>query len=160
VSLIKSTSDSAVKQLRAFAQLTHRDQRLLLEAFIALAICRARLRAQNIEKLRGWATRAGNGATAVDRLAWAVEVASRRMPGATCLCRALALQRLLAKNGHGSELRVGVGRNNGRFAAHAWLAHGGQVLIGASQLEKYELLVTFQTKVKLPENRRKDVCSL
>ena len=50
----------AMKELRAFVHLTHRDQRLLLEAFITLAACRVRLRAQNIEKLQGWATRAGN----------------------------------------------------------------------------------------------------
>jgi hypothetical protein len=143
-----------VKQLRAFAQLTRREQRLLLEAFIALAICRARLRAQNIEKLQAWATRAGNRTIAVDRLAWAVEVASRRMPGATCLCRALVLQRLLAKNGHGSELRIGVEKKNDQFGAHAWLVIGGQVLIGASQLENYKLLAAWQS-TDLSESRRK-----
>ena len=142
-----------MKQFRAFAQLTRRDQRLLLEAFITLAICQARLRAQNIEKLQAWATRAGNRAADVDRLTWAVEVASRRIPGATCLCRALALQRLLAKNGHGSELRIGVEKNNDRFGAHAWLVHGGQVLIGASQLGKYELLAAWHSKTDLSQRR-------
>jgi hypothetical protein len=151
-----------VNQLRAFARLTRRDQRLLLKAFITLAICRARLRAQNIEKLQAWATptRAGNRATAVQRLAWAVEVASRRMLGATCLCRALALQRLLAENGHGSELRIGIEKNNDRFSAHAWLVHGGQVLIGASQLGKYELLAVWQSKTNLTERRRKGAARL
>jgi hypothetical protein len=148
-----------VKELRAFAQLTHRDQRLLLEAFITLAICWGRLRAQNIEKLQAWATRAGNRASTVDRLVWAVEVASRRIPGATCLCRALALQRLLAKNGHGSELRIGIEKNSDRFGAHAWLVHGGKVLIGATQLE-YELLAAWQSRTNLSESRRKDAARL
>ena len=138
-----------MKKLRAFVQLTHRDQRLLLEAFITLAACRVRLKTQNIEKLRGWATRAGNTATAVDRVVWAVEVASRRMPGATCLCRALVLQRLLAKNGHGSELRIGVEKTNDRFGAHAWLVHNGQVLIGESQLGKYELLAAWHSNATI-----------
>jgi hypothetical protein len=146
---------SALKQLRAFAQLTHLDQRLVLEAFITLLISGARLRAQNIEKLQAWATRIGDGTTAVDRLAWAVEVASRRIPGATCLCRALALQRLLAKNGHGSELRIGVEKINDRFGAHAWLVHGGQVLIGASQFGNYELLAAWQSKTDHSGGRRK-----
>jgi hypothetical protein len=143
-----------MKQLRAFAQLTRRDQRLLLEAFITLAICRARLLAQNIEKLRAWAapTRTRNRAIGVERLAWAIEIASRRMPRATCLCRALALQRLLAKNGHGSELRIGVEKNNDRFGAHAWLVHGGHVLIGASKLGKYELLVAWQSRTDRSES--------
>jgi hypothetical protein len=132
-----------VKQLRAFAQLAQQERRLLLDAFITLTICRVRLRVQNAAKLRAWASRPGNRTIAVDRLAWAVEVASRRMPRATCLCRALALQRLLAKNGHDSELRIGVEKDNGRFGAHAWLIHDGQVLIGALQSEKYELLVAW-----------------
>ena len=144
-----------MKQFRAFAQLTHQEQRLLLEAFITLAICRARLRTQNIERLQAWTTRPGNRAIAVNRLAWAVEVASRRMPGATCLCRALALQRLLAKNGHSSELIIGVEKNNDRFGAHAWLIYGGQVLIGASQLGKYELLGAWPSKTNLTESGRK-----
>jgi hypothetical protein len=144
-----------VKQFRAFAQLAYGEKRLLLEAFITLSICRARLRVRNVEKLQAWATRAGNRTITVNRLAWAVEVASRRMPGATCLCRALALQRLLAKNGHGSELRIGVEKNNGRFGAHAWLVHDGQVLIGASEPEKYRLLAAWQSKTDLPEGRRK-----
>jgi hypothetical protein len=149
-----------VKQLRAFAQLTRREQRLLLEALLTLAICRARLRIQNIDKLQAWATRAGSRTMAAERLAWAIEVAARRMRGASCLCRALALQRLLAKNGHGSELRIGIEKNDGKFSAHAWLVNGSQVLIGASRLEKYELLVAWQTKMKLPENRREGAAPL
>ena len=149
-----------MRQFRAFAQLAHHDQLLLLEAFITLAICRARLFAQNIEKLRAWASRAGHGVNAADRLAWAVEVASRRIPGTTCLCRALALQRLLAKNGHGSELRIGVEKNNDRFGAHAWLVHDGEVLIGASQFGNYKLLAAWQCKTDLSEGRRKRAARL
>ena len=144
-----------MKHLRALARLPQRERRMLLDAFIALAICRARLRVQNIQRLRAWATRAGNRAIAVDRLAWAVEVASRVMPGTTCLCRALALQRLLTKSGHRSELRIGVEKSDDRFGAHAWLVHGGQVLIGASQPGKYELLAAWQSKTNLSESGRK-----
>jgi hypothetical protein len=149
-----------VKQLRAFVQLRRREQLLLLETFLTLVICWARLRVQNIDKLRVWATRAGNSSITVDRLAWAVEIASKKMPGVTCLCRALALQRLLAKNGHGSELRIGVEKNDGGFGAHAWLVQDGKVLIGASQLEKYELLVAWQTKTNLSDNKREHTAPL
>lgn len=96
--------------------------------------------------LRGWATRFGYEANSVDRLTWAVEVASRRMPGATCLCRALALQHLLARNGHGSELRIGVEMKDGRFGAHAWLVYGARILIGGSQLGNYDLLCAWQVR--------------
>lgn len=122
-----------------------RDRRLLVEAFITLAICRVRLRTQNAAKLQAWASRSGNSTIAVDRLVRAVGAASRRMPRATCLCRALTLQRLLAKNGRSSELRIGVQNNNGLLGAHAWLVHDGQVLIGASQCGRYELLATWRS---------------
>jgi len=144
-----------VNQFRAFVQLTSEDRWLLIEAFLIVAICRVRLRARNVEKLRGWAARPGYGTAAVDRLVWAVEVASKRMSGATCLCRALALQRLLAKNGHGSELRIGVEKNDDEFGAHAWLVHGDQVLIGDSQLEKFELLARWAVGADVAASRRK-----
>jgi hypothetical protein len=141
-----------VKQLKVFVRLRHRELGLLLQAFIALAVCRARLRAWNVRKLQAWATRAGNGTITVDRLTWAVEVASRKMTGVTCLCRALALQRLLARNGHGSELKIGVEKNDDQFGAHAWLLHDDQVLIGASQLGKYELLSAWQARTAPTES--------
>jgi len=113
------------------------------------------LRAKSIKELQAWATKAGHGSIAVDRLTWAVKVASRMMPGATCLCRALALQRLLAKNGHGSELRIGVEKEGDRFGAHAWLVHGDRVLIGGTRLERFELLVAWQVSAGPSESVQK-----
>jgi hypothetical protein len=46
-----------------------------------------------------------------------------------CLVRALALQSLLTASGiRGSDVRVGVRRENGAFAAHAWIVWRGDVL--------------------------------
>jgi hypothetical protein len=144
-----------VKQVRAFVRLSRRDQGLLLKVLVALAICHFRLRTLNIKRLQDWATRAGNGTTPIGRLVWAVEAASRRIPGASCLCRALTLQRLLAKNGHESELRIGVAKSDNRFGAHAWLLHNGQVLIGDSQLGNYELLSAWRAKTDLIESKQR-----
>jgi hypothetical protein len=73
-----------------------------------------------------------------ERIAWAVEVAARRVPRATCLVRALAAQALLARHGHASQLRLGVARGAGRaFEAHAWLEGNGQVLIGGGTERRY-----------------------
>ena len=134
-----------VKDLTKFFKLTYRERVLLLQAFIVLAICRVGLYAWSFEKLQRWASRPACGGNSVDHLASAIEVASKKMPGATCLCRALALQRLLSRNGHESELRIGVEKHDKQFGAHAWLVYGDQVIIGASQLEKYELLTAWQT---------------
>jgi hypothetical protein len=46
-----------------------------------------------------------------------------------CLVRAVALTRMLEKRGiYGSRVRVGVQRENGQFAAHAWVELGQRVL--------------------------------
>src|SRR5262245_55511208 len=67
----------------------------------------------------------------VERIVWAVGAADRLVPGTTCLVRALAVQALLARRGHASQLRLGVTGGGGRaFEAHAWLERDGRVLIG------------------------------
>jgi hypothetical protein len=46
-----------------------------------------------------------------------------------CLVRAVALKRLLDRHGYdGSIVKIGVRLNRGRFAAHAWVAYGSQIL--------------------------------
>lgn len=70
---------------------------------------------------------------AVQRVAWAVTAVARRVPGATCLTRNLAAMLLLARHGHPSTLRLGIAKNDGRLAAHAWLESGGQTILDAPQ---------------------------
>ena len=78
---------------------------------------------------------------ATDRLRWAVEATSRRVPGATCLTQALALQILLGRRGQASELRLGVSRGDAPgLQAHAWLESEGQVVIGAAERDRYTAL--------------------
>jgi hypothetical protein len=63
-------------------------------------------------------------------IAWSVRAVGRRVPKASCLVQALAVQLLLARNGYGSELRVGVKTDDGEFAAHAWVEHQGRIIVG------------------------------
>lgn len=73
-----------------------------------------------------------------ERIGWAVAVAGGRVPGSTCLVRALAAQALFARHGYPTELRLGVARGPGRaFEAHAWLERDGQVLVGGPVEERY-----------------------
>src|ERR1700745_2487825 len=46
-----------------------------------------------------------------ERIAWAARVGSRYVPRATCLVQALAVQRLLIRDGHPACLRVGVAKD-------------------------------------------------
>jgi Transglutaminase-like superfamily len=117
-----------------------------VHAFLTLAVCQTRLRGQNLETLRAWATSEGQGSAPVNRLTWSIEAAAKRMKNATCLCKALALQRLLARNGHYSELRIGVDKSDGQFTAHAWLLHNGRVLTGGAEMTNYKLLAAWATR--------------
>jgi hypothetical protein len=72
--------------------------------------------------------------TSIDSIAWAVTVASRYVPAATCLTQALAVQGLLAGRGHPACLCIGLARSAaGRFQAHAWVECAGRVVIGGAE---------------------------
>ncbi|MGJ0396998.1 MAG: lasso peptide biosynthesis B2 protein [Methylocystis sp.] len=127
-------------------RLTLRDWRLFVQALATLAVCRARLRHQDFASARAWASRKGRGAAPINRLVWSIEAASKRMKGTTCLAKALALQRLLAQNGHDSELRIGVDKSEARLTAHAWLVCRGQVLVGGAEIGAHRLLAAWPSR--------------
>lgn len=126
-----------------FLALSGSDRRLLLGALATIVRVRLGLRLQSIEGLKAWSQQAKAGGIPADRLSWAVRVAARRLPGTSCLASALALQRLLSQQGLVSELHIGVARQADAFAAHAWLTHRGEIVIGAEQHEDYTQLVAW-----------------
>jgi hypothetical protein len=74
----------------------------------------------------------------VSRLAWLVEAAGRYCPaGTSCLKEALVLSWLLAQQGMPATLRIGVGRQAGALAAHAWLERDGHVILGDKGRDAY-----------------------
>jgi hypothetical protein len=67
----------------------------------------------------------------VERIAWAVRAAGRRVPRSTCLVEALTVQLLFARYGYDSDLRIGVARDaSGKFIAHAWVEVAGRIMVG------------------------------
>lgn len=67
----------------------------------------------------------------VEHLAWAVQAAARRIPGASCLTQALSLQYLMTLAGQDAEVHIGVAKDAARgFEAHAWVEHDGAILLG------------------------------
>lgn len=84
--------------------------------------------------------------TSAKELAWAVQAASRRIPAATCLTQALALQRLLRAAGHSSQIEIGVAKTAERgFQAHAWVECGGTTLLSAPlETSAYRRLLTLE----------------
>lgn len=67
----------------------------------------------------------------LERLVWALKIAGRTVPAATCLTQALAAKVVLRKNGYRPILRIGaIKSKRGKFLAHAWLEHEGSIVIG------------------------------
>ena len=124
---------------------TARDFRLAAYAVFILLEARLRLRYKSVEKMQSWAARTGSRSCARQQLLIAFRRASARMDE-TCLVRALALQRLLSVYGHASELRLGVGRTERGFEAHAWLVSGDEILEGEGrESREFTLLATWPT---------------
>lgn len=85
----------------------------------------------------------------IARVSWAVTLASRFVPKATCLTQALAGQYLLAREGYPSTIRVGAGKSEtGAFLAHAWLLCGPTVVLGGSggDLDRFSPLVDIENR--------------
>lgn len=126
--------------------LTLREIRLAGHAALVLLEARYRLRHTSVEQVRRWA-RADEPRRAKSHtrqeLQLAFHRAAKRLQG-TCLVKALALQRLLARSGHISELRIGVTTSGGSFEAHAWLIDGDEVLEdGGREIGEFTLLTSW-----------------
>jgi hypothetical protein len=73
-----------------------------------------------------------------EQVAWAVRLASRYIPGASCLTQALTAQVLLNRARIENRVYLGVtSQAPGGFAAHAWVEHAGTILIGGSESLRY-----------------------
>lgn len=72
------------------------------------------------------------------RMAWAVVVAARFVPGASCLTQALATDWLLKRAGYHGILHIGVALDeHGKLLAHAWLEYDGMILVGGRGHQQY-----------------------
>jgi Transglutaminase-like superfamily len=140
-----------MKLFRQFAALTPRERSLLLRAVILVAVVRLALWTTPFRAVRKLlakrpAVSAKLAAVPVKRLSWAVQAAARRIPAASCLTQALALQHLLARAGHLAELHIGVAKDAARgFQSHAWVEYRGQILLGDNgELEHYSPILALK----------------
>ena len=137
-----------VKRIRQFVELPGRDRRLLLRAVALVAAVRLALWTLPFRWVR-WVVDSKRSvskelaAMRVPRLAWAVQAAARRIPGASCLTQALVLHRLMAAAGHDAGVHIGVSNDPVRgFEAHAWVEHRDEVILGDNgELERYTPLL-------------------
>jgi hypothetical protein len=145
-----------MKRLYRFLSLSSRDRRLLIKAALLLGIIRLGLWLLVFQTLQGLLLRVRWKSTglseadplSLERIAWAIRVAGRYIPGVTCLVQALAAQVLLEQEGHPACLRIGVAKDkNGRLQAHAWTESGGKVVVGGGNLSSYTLLSPAEKKL-------------
>jgi len=116
---------------RAFRELSCGQRWLLVQAWLTLPIVAAGLRLIGFRMMRTLLL-LGDGATAgrtdlaaAHSLARIVRGAANWTPfHANCLARSLVLSRLLRCQGLAHNLRIGVHKPDGHFAAHAWVEHG------------------------------------
>jgi hypothetical protein len=81
-----------------------------------------------------------------ERIAWAVTVVSRYVPGAACLAQASAVRTLCRRYGYPVRLQIGVTKSGqGDLEAHAWVESEGRVVIGGlHDLSRYTLLPSLE----------------
>lgn len=120
------------------------DRRLLIHSAFLLGAVRLGLWLLPFKTLRRLLARTTQvtNQVSVEKVTWAVKVASRYVPMTTCLTRALSTQMLLGQCGHPASLRIGVARSEeGRLQAHAWVESEGRIVLGGLEdLSCYTLL--------------------
>ena len=121
--------------IRKFARLSAADRALLFETALCLMATRLALWLLPLRVVRRLLARAARPTSDADltteRIAWALSVARRVVPQATCLPQALAAEALLTRTGHPADLRIGVIKTDrGRLVAHAWVESGGRIVVG------------------------------
>ena len=132
--------------LRRFIALPPAERQLVLTAAVLVPALRLALLALPFAVVaRAAARRARSGAAPAhtpERIAWAVRAAGRRVPlGGNCLAQALAVQTLLASDGHVARLRIGVARTSAQqFRAHAWVETADGATLDASSVAPFTAL--------------------
>jgi hypothetical protein len=145
---LKSVADAFGKLWR----LSGRERRLLIQAWLLLMTVDLALRLLPLRAVMTYGLRrnmrrehASMGKPLpASRLARLVETAGRYCPaGTSCLKEALVLSWLMARRGMPATLRIGVGRQGGMFAAHAWLERDGRIILGGGGGNTYTPLWSY-----------------
>jgi hypothetical protein len=122
------------------------------EAAAMLVLARLAVRFLPASRLIAWADRAPRrisrfAAEDAAWIAWAVDRAgAHRWMNALCLPRALAAHAMLRRRGIPSRLCLGVARNGGAIAAHAWIEVGERTLVGGDDARSFTRLAAYGAK--------------
>jgi Transglutaminase-like superfamily len=135
-----------VKKVKKVLKLTSLQRRLLLKAALWLVAFRLGLWVLPFPLLRNFITENGKASSRRGRphpertaqVVWAIELAARYIPQATCLTQALAAQAMLGQEGVPAALRLGVAKDrDGKFETHAWLEQEDRCILGHCRETSY-----------------------
>jgi Transglutaminase-like superfamily len=121
----------------------------LREAAVMLVMAKLAVRVVPPARLFAWANRSPRRLNrfANDEaswVSWAIEyVGAQPWMNALCLPRALAAHAMLRRRGIAGRLCLGVARENGAVAAHAWVEIGEEKVIGGAEAERFTRLAEF-----------------
>jgi hypothetical protein len=121
----------------------------LREAAVMLVLARLVVRFVPPARVFAWANRAPRrihrfARDEVSWVSWAVEnLAARPWMNALCLPRALAAHAMLRRRGIASRLCLGVAREGGALAAHAWVEIGNDKIVGGAEADAFTRLAEF-----------------
>lgn len=123
----------------ALRTLTPGERHLLAEAAMLTAVVWLGLRTLSFASLRQvleacCRRTAGHPSDPLSGIAWAVQAASRRIPGGrTCLVEALVADVMLRRRGYQPVLHLGVRKQHDRtppLTGHAWVVCNNRVVVG------------------------------
>ena len=143
-----------MKQIRKFLSLSTADRSLLLKSAFLLGVITLGLELRSFQTMQRFSMGKRQKTARVrhadrplaNRIAWAVRVASRYVPAATCLSQALAARMLLKQQGYPARLHIGVAKGErGQLEAHAWVESEGSIVVGNSRdLSRYTPLPSLE----------------
>lgn len=130
-----------VKKLVELSKLPLSAWSLLTEAFLNLIRARTVISFLPAFRLRQGRIVLNYVGASPQEIAWSICTASRFVPNSTCLVRAVATQKMLARHGRPASLCIGVAKSDKQqFTAHAWVECEGSVVVGGSTNEYSKLL--------------------
>ncbi len=138
-----------MRRVKRFLRLPVNEQWLLVESSFLLAGATLAVAILPFSIMQKWAKRKlapkNQKTFSPAQIRWAISVAGRIVPGATCFAEALAAQFLVGRCGYHAVMRIGVcKRENGEFAAHAWVESEGMLVAGGDDiLENYDQILVF-----------------
>lgn len=141
-------------KVQRWVNLSPAERMLLTKACFLILMIRFGLALFPFFKLRRWVNaepskkRFVDAGMDVSKIRWAVQAASRYIPGSNlCLVQAFAGEILCKYFGIPANLRLGVLKGESHlFRAHAWLESGGQVILDSSKNNDYIPLPSWENQ--------------